>query len=102
MEWNWLPDGEGYIAAGRRNAYLISVDLMAGRVTGVRLTRWQSLPNPVAYETALEAVRNVIILPLDPPRAARGQAAAALLEGTRRLADRYESGDPLPGRPAWQ
>lgn len=103
MDWNWLPDRAGYIADGRKNAYLIIVDVdQHDRVTGVRLTRWQARFNALPYETALEVGRNTIIIPLDPPRRLPGRSALSALEEARHLADAYESGQMLTNHPAWQ
>lgn len=102
MEWYWLPDGEGVIASGRENVYLIAADLSAGLVTGVRLTRWRGRPNPAAWDTALEASRNVIAWPFDVPCPAGSLEVAVLLDTARDYADRYESGEPLEDHPAWQ
>jgi hypothetical protein len=102
MEWNWLPGGRGFTAAGRDNTYLIAADRSAGLVTGIRLTRWRSLPlAPAAYATALEVAVNTIVLALPAPRPFADPEVGGLMETARRLAVEYESGRTLPGHPAW-
>jgi hypothetical protein len=104
MEWKWLPNGEGFTAAGRENVYLIAADdgdgAAAGLVVGARLTRWRS--RPMSLSVALESFRNVIVLPLQLPRPAGDIEVAIVLDALRSLAEQYESGESLEGHPQWQ
>jgi hypothetical protein len=102
MDWIRLPGGEGFTSRGRENAYLATADLTAGRVTGVRLTRWRVQPVPLLI--TLEASRNVITFPLLIPRSPGDRTVADLLETAKLLADRYETGEYtwFAGHPAWQ
>jgi hypothetical protein len=106
MRWAWLSNGEGFIGAGQENVYLITPDLDAGLVTDVRLTRWRVAAGGRAdsWETALAAARNVIILPLGrgPGRPPGKLEVTGLLDAAKRLACKYEDGEPLTGHPAWQ
>lgn len=106
MEWVWLPGREGYVGSGQTDVHLITVDRDDGRVTGVRLTRWRGAGGAMgdSWETALAAARNVIILPLGrgPGRPPGEPEVAGLLDAAKRLACKYEAGEPLTDHPAWR
>jgi hypothetical protein len=104
MYWNWLADGSGIIASGEQDVYLVTQDRCQGEPTGVRLTRYHAWASPRAYQTAAEASRNVIIIPLGrgPGRPGGEPELAALMEVPKFYAERYEAGESLEGYPAWQ
>lgn len=104
MDWNWLPDGSGIVAAGERFAYLVVTESALGQVRAVRLTRWEAKPNGSVAGAAAELARNVIVFPLGrgPGRPAGAPEVAALIESSKRYADQFEAGGSLDGYPAWQ
>ena len=104
MDWNWLANGSGVVASGVRDVYLVTQDRYLGEPTGVRLTRYRAWASPVTAETAAEAARNVIVIPLGrgPGRPAMEPELTALMEIPKLFAERYEAGQSLDGYPAWQ
>jgi hypothetical protein len=100
MDWNWLPNREGFTGVGREDVYLVAADMVGGMVTRVWLTRWRT--QPMSLSIALEASRNVITFPFTTPQSVVSLEVAILLDSAKCFADDYEAGKPLEGHPAWQ
>lgn len=95
LEWNRLPGSTSELAAGDDWTYLITQDDRA-----VVLTRWETGPNPAAYEVARQAALYAIRIGgafgLSP------EADAAVIAHLRSAAQQYESGIDVDGQPAWR
>ena len=95
LEWNQLPGDPGELACGDSWTYLITRDDRA-----VVLTRWETGPNPAAYEVACQAAMYAIrfsgaygVVP---------EAGDVTVAHLRKLAQQYESGLDVAGEPAWR
>ena len=96
LTWNRLPDGSGEVATGTDWVYLI----VPQRSTAL-LTRCAP-PGTSALAAAVAGAVNAF--EVHPEFAApeiRGSAAASIANA-RRIAQEYEDGKSLFGRPAWQ